>query len=342
MNSEAPLVTIRCLVYNHAPYLRQCLDGFVTQKTNFRFEALIHDDASTDGSVDIIREYAEKYPDIIIPLIETENLYSKHDGSYTRALNLHTRGKYVAFCEGDDYWTDVNKLQEQVDFLESHPDYSAIFGTAEVVSENGSTILGAYPQGLNKSTLELADLLKKNWVQTCTVMYRWRFYSAPAYEEVMIPGIIPGDWMLLLAHAQMGKVYYEKNKVWGSYRRHNSSMWKGVGTEDDFYVRNGVGHLIFYTHAEKLFGARFVQEKRNMMEDVICATLNTAKFELLKKLQSQFPELYIDVVTSWSKENRSEKSYVLALRMAAAMKKSRVAYKCFRLLYNLFCIFTKN
>lgn len=342
MNNEAPLVTIRCLVYNHAPYLRQCLDGFVKQKTNFRFEALIHDDASTDGSADIIREYAEKYPDIIIPLIETENLYSKQDGSFTRSMNLLTRGKYVAFCEGDDYWSDTGKLQEQVDFLEGHPDYSAIFGTAKVVSENGNTILGTYPQGLNKSTLELADLLKRNWVQTCTVMYRWRFYSAPAYEEVLVPGIIPGDWMMLLAHAQTGKVYYEKNRVWGCYRRHKGSMWKGVGAEDSFYVRNGIGHLIFYTHAEKLFGARFEQEKRNMMEDVIFAALNTGNVELLKKAKNQFPELYTDVIAPWSKANRSEKSFVLALRMATTMKKNRTAYKFFRLIYNLFCIFTKN
>ena len=71
------IVSIKCLVYNHAPYIRQCLDGFVMQKTNFRFEAIVHDDASTDGTQDIIREYAEKYPDIINPIYETENQYSK-------------------------------------------------------------------------------------------------------------------------------------------------------------------------------------------------------------------------------------------------------------------------
>jgi hypothetical protein len=148
--------------------------------------------------------------------------------------------------------------------------------------------------------------------------------------------------MLLMAHAQIGKVHYEKNKVWGNYRRHEGSMWKGVGAEDAFYVRNGVGHLLFYTYAEKLFGARFVLEKRNMMEDVICAALNTGNFELLKKLQSQFPELYTEAVTPWSKPNRSEKTFVLAQRMAATMKKSRLAYKFFRLIYNLFCFFTKG
>lgn len=126
MPTGDPLVSIRCLVYNHEPYLRQCLDGFVMQKTNFPFEAIVHDDASTDGSAAIIREYAEKYPDIIKPIYETENQYSKHDGSMHRIIDaaVHPKSKYIALCEGDDYWTDPNKLQIQVDFLEAHPDYS--------------------------------------------------------------------------------------------------------------------------------------------------------------------------------------------------------------------------
>lgn len=118
-----PTVTIWCLVYNHEPYLRQCLDGFVMQKTVFPFEVLVHDDASTDGSPRIIMEYAEEYPDIFKPIIEKENQYSKHDGSLMRIQVESCNGKYIAFCEGDDYWTDPFKLQKQVDFMEANPDY---------------------------------------------------------------------------------------------------------------------------------------------------------------------------------------------------------------------------
>ena len=96
MDNQDLLVSIKCLVYNHEVYLRQCLEGFVMQKTNFRFEAIVHDDASTDGSAAIIREYAEKYPDIIKPIYETENLYSKHDGSLSRIVNSACKGKYIA------------------------------------------------------------------------------------------------------------------------------------------------------------------------------------------------------------------------------------------------------
>lgn len=116
------MVTIRCLAYNHEAYIRQCLDGFIKQKTNFCFEAIVHDDASTDGTANIIREYAEKYPDIIKPIFEVENQYSKRDGSLRRIMNSHMKGKYIAMCEGDDCWIDPYKLQKQVDYLESHPE----------------------------------------------------------------------------------------------------------------------------------------------------------------------------------------------------------------------------
>ena len=123
--TNTPLVTIRCTVYNQAKYLRQCLDGFVMQQTTFPYEAIVHDDASTDGSADIIREYAERYPDIIKPVLEDENQYSKGGGVMWKKINatMHPDSKYIAYCEGDDYWCDPHKLQLQVDFLESHPDY---------------------------------------------------------------------------------------------------------------------------------------------------------------------------------------------------------------------------
>lgn len=118
MKSEI-LVSIRCLVYNHEPFLRRCLDGFVMQKTNFKFEAIVHDDCSTDNSAAIIHEYAKKYPDIIKPIFESVNQYSKNDDSLRKIMDSACTGKYIALCEGDDYWIDPFKLQKQVDILEN-------------------------------------------------------------------------------------------------------------------------------------------------------------------------------------------------------------------------------
>lgn len=117
------MVTVLCIVYNHEPYLRECLEGIVTQETNFKFQVIIHDDCSTDNSADIIREYASKYSDLIIPIFEEENVYA-HVGAFDLFLRSYIKGKYFAYCEGDDYWCDKNKLQLQYDFLERFPDYT--------------------------------------------------------------------------------------------------------------------------------------------------------------------------------------------------------------------------
>lgn len=147
MTTQTPLVAIRCITYNQAPYIRQCLDGFIMQRTDFPFVAIVHDDCSTDGTDDIVREYAERYPDIIKPIFETENQYSKKDGSLgrimTKACN-ETGAKYIAMCEGDDYWTDPLKLQKQVDFLEKNPEYELVFTNRNVL-KNGELKPYYYP-----------------------------------------------------------------------------------------------------------------------------------------------------------------------------------------------------
>ena len=134
-----PLVAIHCFVYNHEPYLRDCFEGFVMQQTNFPFVAIVHDDASTDGSAAIIREYEEKYPHIFKPIYETENQYSKHDDSLEQIMNdaIDASGaKYVAMCEGDDYWTDPLKLQKQVDFMEANPEYVLCCHRYKIYNQN--------------------------------------------------------------------------------------------------------------------------------------------------------------------------------------------------------------
>ena len=116
MDKEKVMVTIQCNTYNHELYIRQCLDGIVSQKTDFSFEAIVHDDASTDNTASIIREYADRYPDIIKPIYESENMFSKDVNKMRKIICEQLHGDYIAFCECDDYWTDPDKLQKQIDF----------------------------------------------------------------------------------------------------------------------------------------------------------------------------------------------------------------------------------
>lgn len=134
MINEPPLVSIACLTFNHERYVRECLDGFVSQKTTFRFEIVIHDDASTDSTQEIIREYIDRFPNVEWrPILQTENQYKNGKGILQPIVLPKCRGKYIALCEGDDYWTDPLKLQKQVDFLEEHENYSMCFHAAEVL-----------------------------------------------------------------------------------------------------------------------------------------------------------------------------------------------------------------
>ncbi len=131
-NSDSPLVSVKCMTYNHENYISNALDGFIMQKTNFPFEILVHDDASTDKTAEIIKEYETKFPKIVKPIYEIENQYSKKNGSHHKKIDASIKGKYIAFCEGDDYWIDENKLQMQVDYLEKNNQIGLVYTYAKV------------------------------------------------------------------------------------------------------------------------------------------------------------------------------------------------------------------
>lgn len=217
--SKKPLVAIRCITYNHEAYIRDALEGFVMQQTDFPFVAIVHDDASTDGTADIIREYAAKYPDIIKPIYETENQYSKRDGSIPRIMNEaceKTGAKYYALCEGDDYWTDPLKLQKQVDFLESHPDYSLVFANVFLHYDSGKTTEKLPIEDRDYTPIEVYGRIR---IPTPTILFRADVYSSAAYsyfQKIRKP--IFGDLTLFMACSLMGKIHGVDDVVCG-YRR---------------------------------------------------------------------------------------------------------------------------
>ncbi len=133
MMQENPLVSIVCDTYNHAPYIRRALDSFLSQETDFPFEIIVHDDASTDGTADIIRAYEAERPDLFRCVYRTQNIYSKDPKILEHYVFPLARGRYIAICEGDDYWTSPHKLQTQVSFLVKHPEYTLCVCAAELV-----------------------------------------------------------------------------------------------------------------------------------------------------------------------------------------------------------------
>ena len=120
----SPKVSVCIITYNHEKYIRQCLDGVLMQETDFPIEVLIHDDASTDGTVEILKEYHSRHPNLIRLILQEENQYSKGYDHLSMHLYSQISGEYVAFCEGDDYWTNHHKLHKQIEFLDKNLDIS--------------------------------------------------------------------------------------------------------------------------------------------------------------------------------------------------------------------------
>lgn len=213
-----PLVSIRTSTYNHEPYIKQCIEGVLMQKTNFPFEYIIGEDYSTDETRKIVFEYARKYPDIIRVITADYNVGSKANG---RRCIRACRGKYIAICEGDDYWTDPLKLQKQVDFLENHPEYGMCYTKVRYYYQD-SAFLGK-EWGGNYTSFE--DLFKKNTIPTLSCIYRKQLYEE--YVSQVGPKIKDwkmGDYPLWLWFSHESKIAFLPI-VTGVYRilKHSAS-----------------------------------------------------------------------------------------------------------------------
>lgn len=207
MSESSPLLAIKCLAYNHEPYIRQCLDGFIMQKTDFPFIAIVHDDASTDKTADIIREYAEKYPDIIKPIFEKENQYSKHDGTIRRKMNaaIPESVKYIAMCEGDDYWIDSYKLQKQVDCLKANPDCSFCTTAAQLVDSKLKKI-GVATMSSRISYFGMKDAIQGygHKASTPSFVFKSELYRNPLPNFMIIAPC--GDYTLPILGCLYGRI----------------------------------------------------------------------------------------------------------------------------------------
>ena len=247
-----PRLSVVCLAYNAAPYIREALNGFLSQRVNFPMEILIHDDASTDGTADIIRDYAAKNPGIIRAVFQKENQLSKGVSASSKFLWPLIRSEYVAICEGDDYWTDPLKLQKQVDWLDAHPESSICFHPVTVHFEDGSRPDSLYPSPKDcPDGFTFQGLLRHNYIQTNSVVFRWKLKGR---ERDVPVDIAPRDWFTNLLHAEKGPIGFLPETM-GVYRRHAGGVWwSSAAAPDAFYLRNGFRHLAFYRAEKDRFG----------------------------------------------------------------------------------------
>lgn len=223
-----PLVSICCLSYNQAKFIEQSLNSFLRQEVNFEIEVLINDDASTDGTQEIILDYSTKYPKVIKPLIQSKNQYSQGVRSMQNRFNFsRAKGKYIALCEGDDYWSDTQKLQKQIDFLESNLDYNLCFHQVDMLYDNGNTTF--FCNITTDTTLFRKDLYASNIVPTCSAVYR--FIDRPDIEGKK--GLTFGDWLMHLHYTKSSKAFYFAKSM-GVYRVHKGGYWSTQKRTDQY------------------------------------------------------------------------------------------------------------
>jgi glycosyltransferase involved in cell wall biosynthesis len=283
---QIPKVSVVSVTYNQERYIRQTLDGFVAQKTDFQFEVIIADDCSTDSTPTIIKEYSDAHPDIFKPIFRKKNVGVLEN--FVDAMRA-AKGKYLALCEGDDYWTDPRKLQKQVDFLDTNTSYSLCFHPVTVHFENNERDDYVSPNFEAKKKFTRKELIERNFIQTNSVMYRKQSY------EDMPKKIMPVDWYLHLYHAQFGEIGFIHD-VMSTYRRHSGGVWWGSHVDmDKTITKHAIGWLGLHVSILRLYS--YNPEYKKIIEGSIINAFNmyikadkTQGNDLVSQSLGEFPE----------------------------------------------------
>jgi glycosyltransferase involved in cell wall biosynthesis len=219
-----PLVSILCPAYNHELYIAEAIESFLMQKTDFDFEIIIHDDASTDKTAEIVKFYENKYPEKFNNIYQNENQFSKDTMSVSRILFNAAKGKYIALCEGDDYWTDPLKLQKQVDILENNNGISIVCGNC-LKRENDIFSEYSFPfnnfNNLTRRNQISKFLASEKWIPVLNFVFR---NNSLIFKNIISkPDNFPGDFQILFNCLKIGKFYY-LDDILGVYRIHDASF----------------------------------------------------------------------------------------------------------------------
>ena len=267
-----PLVSICCLTYNHSSYIRDAIEGFLMQLTDFPFEIIIHDDASTDGTAEIIKEYAEMHSDLIFPILQSENQYSKKLGRISaRFVWPRIRGQYIAICEGDDYWTDPLKLQKQIDGLRMHPACDICFHSAvryDALEPDKNEIKADY--GVSQKIFTTREVIvgEGGFMPTTSIILRKRVIeNLPEwYHKAPV-----GDYYLqILGSLNGGALYLGDNMA--VYRANNKGSWTERAKSADFRLNFYLKQMEALDQADsylKNFSTEFNTVKRILLKRIL-------------------------------------------------------------------------
>ncbi len=221
---DQPTLSVCLITYNHKEFIRKAIEGVLMQQATFTWNLIIADDFSTDGTRDILMEYRGKYPDKIQLILQEKNV-----GAAQNWIDLIKTpcSKYIAYFEGDDYWTDPLKLQKQVDFLESHEDYNGVFHKVSLLSNTTNKFSECVLNTDTPDSIEVTDLLKKNIIRTCSMLLRTESVR-PLFTNNKFVNIFkkatPGDWLMFIFAIRHKKMKYLSDNM-AVYRIHDGGIW---------------------------------------------------------------------------------------------------------------------
>ncbi|AJI57562.1 glycosyl transferase 2 family protein [Francisella philomiragia] len=225
---EKILVSICCTAYNQEKYIEDALKGFLMQETNFAFEILISDDCSTDKTAQIIQDYTNRYPRIIKPLIQKENQYSKGALPIRDLILPYVSGKYIALCEGDDYWTDSTKIQQQVDFLEQNPEFMGCGHNTRFLVNGELTDRLFVNSDSKKDSYIFDDFIDSAYLHTTSLVFKYDAHKSQINEYLAkYSSVKRNDVYMLLVFSKFGPIKYI-DKIMSVYRMNDGGIWSGA------------------------------------------------------------------------------------------------------------------
>ena len=318
---EAPLVSVCMITYNHAPYIAEAIEGVMMQKCNFQFELIIGEDCSTDDTRTIVLQYKEKFPNKIRLLLREENLGMERNFIETMQA---TKGKYIALCEGDDYWTDSYKLQKQVDFLEKNPDVGLVAHRLKVFNQNSGIFsedwLGyLFENGNDEYEITLSEYFRIWANHPCTVMFRTSMYDMEDakyftyYRDVHV-------FFNILLHGRL-VCFSDCAAV---YRIHNGGVWSM-----ETAIRQNELDLKVYRELYNKYNTTFLKEMYN------CQLIKYARYVIKDEHESN--KMY-ELFDELRKNKLNKQAYCLYLlffvKKIIGRKMFRFIDKVYRIMFN--------
>lgn len=323
------MVSIVVAVFNHEKYIDQAIQGFLAQKVNFKIEILINDDASTDRSAERITEYQKKYPDVFRVFLQSENQYSKGKKPWFNVLFPNSRGKYIAICEGDDYWTDPNKLQEQIDFLENNPQYSAAAHNAVVCFDDGAKRLFR-DDILSPIDLDVKDVIDAFYIPTASLVFR---NNLSLNDWEVIDGWVVGDIPLAIVLAHRGPVYLD-SLVRSVYRKHKNGA-SIVNTDKTRIGQTSIELVNMYIALNKYFDSKYRSDFKKAITRCLRRIEVYESFEDLNDLWFLLT-VYHEFALELERERNGWRDSHLAVPSSLRSKVAIEAYSCLRSIRKLF------